>query len=81
MRHMENKRYKKNFLSNVVFKLDFPTLSDYGPENLKRQKRLKLKLQKYQNGRFLIKQKQELFHLNLTILLWNLKNILILKIF
>ena len=29
---MENKRYKKNFLSNVVFKLDFPTLSDYGPE-------------------------------------------------
>jgi uncharacterized protein (TIGR04255 family) len=29
---MENKRYKRNFLSNVVFKLDFPTLSDYGPE-------------------------------------------------
>ena len=29
---MENKRYQKIFLSNVVFKLDFPTLSDYGPE-------------------------------------------------
>lgn len=29
---MENITYRKNFLSNVVFKLDFPTLSDYGPE-------------------------------------------------
>jgi uncharacterized protein (TIGR04255 family) len=29
---MENKRYKKNFLSNAVFKLDFPTLPDYGHE-------------------------------------------------
>lgn len=39
---MENKRYKKNFLSNVVFKLDFPTLSDYGPEKTGEfQKRLK----------------------------------------
>jgi len=27
---MENRKYEKNFLSNVVFKLDFPTLSDYG---------------------------------------------------
>jgi len=31
---MENKRYGKNFLSNVVFKLDFPTLSDYGSEKI-----------------------------------------------
>ena len=29
---MENKIYKKNFLLNVVFKLNFPTLSDYGNE-------------------------------------------------
>jgi uncharacterized protein (TIGR04255 family) len=29
---MENKKYEKNFISNVVFKLDFPTLSDYGHE-------------------------------------------------
>jgi len=31
---MENKRYEKNFLSNVVFKLDFPTPSNYGPESM-----------------------------------------------
>lgn len=37
---MENKRYKKNFLSNVVFKLDFPTLSDYGFEKIKEFQKL-----------------------------------------
>ncbi|MGB7533967.1 MAG: TIGR04255 family protein [Halobacteriota archaeon] len=31
---MKNKKYKRNFLSNVLFKLDFPTLSDYGPEKI-----------------------------------------------
>ncbi len=43
---MENKRYKKNFLSNVIFKLDFPTLSDYGFEKIKEfQKSIKKEFQ------------------------------------
>ena len=43
---MENKRYQKNFLSNVVFKLDFPTLSDYGFEKIKEfQKSIKKEFQ------------------------------------
>ncbi|NMG82917.1 MAG: TIGR04255 family protein [Methanosarcinales archaeon] len=33
---MTERRYEKNFLSNVVFKLDFPTLSDYSLEKIKK---------------------------------------------
>ena len=32
---MDNKKYKKNYLSNVLFNLDFTTLSDYNSEKLK----------------------------------------------
>ena len=44
---MENKRYKKNFLSNVIFKLDFPTLSDYGFEKIKEFQKPIKKISKY----------------------------------
>jgi len=37
---MQKKRYKKNFLSNVVFKLDFPTLSDNGLEKIREFQKL-----------------------------------------
>jgi len=33
---MDNKKYKNNYLSNVIFNLDFTTLSDYNIEKLKK---------------------------------------------
>ncbi len=37
---MGKNKYKKNFLTNVVFKLDFPIQSDYGLDNIKKFQKL-----------------------------------------